>query len=224
MFSDPYDPIVYIVHVLLGFIAFFAGIVAIASRKGSRRHVLTGKVFAYLMLVVSITTLVFAMDKLLPLAVLLAVGVMYMVPSAINAFHQHRGYALIWDRVLIVIPLLIFTFAAMQAVRGLTNASLPALGPILMASTFGFLLIEDLLLFRKIERDRLFWVRRHMVRMILAFTFAAMAVLRIGIGVGLTLEQTVIYPILIAWCCIAYTYRKYSQRKESPVRTQTNTA
>lgn len=224
MFSDPYHPIVYVLHVALGFIAFFAGIVAISSRKGNQRHVLTGKVFSYLMVVVAITTLVFAVDKLLPLAVLLAVGVMYMVPSAVNAFHQDRQYAVIWDRILIVIPLLIFTFAAMQVIRSLTSAAAPLVGPMLMASTFAFLLVEDLLLFRKVERDRSFWIRRHMVRMILAFTFAAMAVLRIGIGVGLTLEQTVIYPILIAWCCIAYTYRKYGQQQDVPLGAQNKTA
>ncbi|MEX2495750.1 MAG: hypothetical protein WD448_06660 [Woeseia sp.] len=54
-----------------------------------------------------------------------------------------------------------------------------------------------------------FWIRRHLVRMILAFTIAVMAVVRIGLNFGLSLEASVVIPLGIAAACISWVYRRY---------------
>ncbi|SHE92092.1 hypothetical protein SAMN04487965_0951 [Microbulbifer donghaiensis] len=218
MIWEPFDPVSYFIHVVLGFIAFGAGIVALSTQKGTSIHIRAGKVFAYLMILVALSTFAFMAYKFLPLALVLSIAVIYLIPSAINAFRNGRKFAKLWDRLLIVIPFLLCVFASMQFVRFQSIDTAPRVGPILLAATFGFLFFQDLLLLRNRERERYYWIRRHMTRMILAFTFTAMAVVRLGINVGLTLEQTVIFPTLIAWLCIAYCYKKYSPEKLTPAR------
>ncbi|WP_237066077.1 hypothetical protein [Microbulbifer guangxiensis] len=210
MIWEPFDPFSYFIHVVLGFIAFAAGIVALSTKKGTTIHIQAGKIFSYLILIVAISTIVFLFHEFLPLVLVMIVATFYLVPSGINAIGNNAKHALLWDKLLTLIPLLLFIFTAMQFVRFLSIEGAPIAGPFLLASTFGFILYQDLALWKTRDRERFYWVRRHMIRMILAFTFAAMAVVRLGIDFGLTLEQTVIYPLLIAWVCIAYCYKKYS--------------
>lgn len=218
MIWEPFDPVSYFIHVVLGFIAFSAGIVALSTRKGTQIHIKAGKIFSYLMILVALSTFAFMAHEFLPLAVVLSIAVIYLVPSAINAFRNGRRFATLWDRSLIFIPFLLFVFATVQFVRFQSVDTAPKVGPILLAATFGFLFFQDLMLLRNRERERSYWIRRHMTRMILAFTFTAMAVVRLGINVGLTLEQTVIFPTLIAWLCIAYCYRKYPPENLKPAQ------
>ena len=216
MIWEPFDPFSYFIHVVLGFIGFTAGIVALSTKKGTAIHILAGKTFSYLMIVVSLSTIAFLFHEFLPLVLVMILAVLYLVPSAINSIRNDGKLAVLWDRLLISIPLLLFLFAAMQSIRFQFIDGAPTVGPILLASTFGFILYQDLTLWKNRDRDRIYWIRRHLARMILAFTFAAMAVVRLGIDLGLTLEQTVVYPMLIAWTCIAYCYRKYSPEKFEP--------
>lgn len=218
MIWDPFDPFSYFIHVVLGFIAFAAGITALVTKKGTPVHIKAGKVFSYLMILVALSTIVFMTHEFLPLAVVLTIAVLYLIPSAINAINNDAKAAALWDKLLTLIPLLLFIFTAMQFIRFLSIEGAPTAGPILLASTFGFILYQDLALWKNRNRESSYWIRRHMIRMILAFTFTAMAVVRLGINIGLTLEQTVIYPILIAWVCIAYCYKKYSPTKMEAAR------
>ncbi|KUJ84201.1 hypothetical protein AWR36_000340 [Microbulbifer flavimaris] len=218
MIWDPFDPFSYFIHVIFGTIAFAAGIAALATKKGTDLHIKAGKVFSYLMILVAISTVVFMTNDFLPLAVVMTVAVLYLIPSAINSINHDKKMAALWDKLLTLIPLLLFVFTAMQFIRFLAIEEAPTVGPILLASTFGFILYQDLALLKNRYRERSYWIRRHMIRMILAFTFTAMAVIRLGINIGLTLEQTVVYPILFAWICIAYCYKKYSPAKLEAAR------
>ena len=218
MIWEPFDPVSYFIHVVLGFTAFGAGIFALATKKGTQVHIKAGKIFAYLMIPVALSTIVFMSHEFLPLALLMSLAVLYFIPSAINAIRNAKKSAILWDSVLIIIPLALFLFSALQSVRVQFIESAPKLGPVLMAATFGFILIQDLALLKSRERDNSYWIRRHLTRMILAFTFTAMAVVRLGINIGLTLEQSVIYPTLAAWICIAYCYKKYSPEKLKPAQ------
>lgn len=218
MIWEPFDPFSYFIHVVLGSIAFTAGIVALSTKKGTPVHVTSGKVFSYLMILVAISTAIFMAYKFLPLALVMTVAVLYCIPSAINSINNDGRFAFLWDRLLVIIPLLLFLFTSIQFVRFLSIDGVPKAGPILPATTFGFILFQDLALWKNRDRERPFWIRRHMVRMILAFTFTAMAVVRLGINIGLNLEQTVVFPLLAAWTCIGYCYWKYAPGKLEAVQ------
>jgi uncharacterized membrane protein len=56
--------IVLVLHIVSGFLALGAGLMAILSKKGQRVHRLTGRMFFYLMLSVAFTALVLSVIKL----------------------------------------------------------------------------------------------------------------------------------------------------------------
>lgn len=209
MIWEPFDPVSYFIHVGLGVLALAAGLYALASSKGSANHKRAGRWFAYPMLLVALSTFVFMFYHFLPLAIVMALATLYCISSAIRAAGHTRYTRRIWDGFLLVIPLLLCVFAAMQCIRFAQIEGAPVVGPAILALTFGWLTLQDIALLNHKHLEANAWLRRHAVRMVLALTFAIMAVVRIGINFGLTLEQTVVIPLLVAFLICAYFYRRY---------------
>ncbi len=221
MIWEPYDLVSYFIHVIFGFVAFGAGILALISTKGSPVHVKAGKVFSYLMVAVALSTLIFMAYRFLPLAIVMAVAVLYFIPSAIFALRHKSANAQLVDRLLIAIPAVMFIFSCIQAVRFQFIEGGPKIGPAMMALTFGFILYQDIRVFNQRRHHGNFWIRRHLTRMVLAFTFAAMSVVRIGINFGLTFEQSTVFPLLVAWLVIIFYFKRYpSQGVEQNTATK----
>lgn len=61
-FADPHSPWVYVVHVCAGAIILALGLVAIASRKGSKAHISAGRAFVVLSVIAGVTALLFLGD------------------------------------------------------------------------------------------------------------------------------------------------------------------
>lgn len=209
MIWDPFDPVSYLVHVGLGFLALSAGLIALGSQKGSPLHKRAGRWFAYPMVIVALSTFIFMFYHFLPLAIVMALATLYCIPSALRAARYTEYTGRRWDGLLLTLPTLLCIFAALQAIRFSQIDGAPVLGPCVLALTFGCLAAQDILLLKRGALPHNGWVRRHLTRMVLAFTFAVMAVVRIGINFGLTLEQTVVGPLLVAALIIAYFYRRY---------------
>lgn len=55
--------------------------------------------------------------------------------------------------------------------------------------------------------------------MILAFTFAIMALVRIGLNFGLTIEMATVGPLTVAGIVIMWVYRLYPVPAASPSRS-----
>jgi len=186
-------------HVLFGVFAYGAGITALCVTKGSPKHVLAGRIFAIGMIVAALTSLVFALERPLPLLFVQAAAVLYLVPSAILALRDERAYAKPLQGVLLLIPLTICGFVTVRAVQVAGEvALLPMVGRILVATVFGGLAAQDLrwmILRRSNGNDP---IRRHLTRMILAFAFASMAVLREAVPFGLPFPVTVVLPLMVA--------------------------
>ncbi|MDJ0653840.1 MAG: hypothetical protein QNJ40_06795 [Xanthomonadales bacterium] len=198
-------------HVAVGSLALAGSALALGSSKGSSLHVRGGKLFAWMMLLVVLTTAVQMTFEFLPLAIIMCLAEAYLIPSAILAFHRDwAGFrAVSW--ALAVLAGLLCLFTLVQLVRLNLVGDTLFIGPGVLALMFGFLLYQDFGMLRNsADRSGNYWVRRHLIRMILAFTFAVMALIRIGIQVGLTLEQTVIYPLLAAAVTIFLVCRRYS--------------
>lgn len=104
---------------------------------------------------------------------------------------------------------LLFLFTIVQFVRFNLSGDRLSLGPGVLALMFGFLLVQDWRMLRSPPSQPNAWLRRHLTRMILAFTFAVMAFVRIGIDFGLSLEMSVITPLAIAAIAIGFVYRNY---------------
>ena len=198
-----------LLHTGIGTLGLLGGVVALLAAKGSRRHVLGGKVFAWSMAAIVITTMITMLDEFLPLAVVLAVAEVYLVPSALLSVNRERRDFRAWSWILMSIPGLLCLFAAVQFVRFSMASGTVLVGPLVLCFMFGFLFVQDWRMLANRPAHPNVWLRRHFVRMILAFTIAVMALVRIGLRFGLSLEASVVVPLAVATLAILWVYRRY---------------
>lgn len=197
------------IHVGLGFLALTGGLTALISTKGSRIHRRGGWVFAGLMLPVALTTLIMMFHELVPLAIVLATAEIYLVPAALLSINRNmRGFTAC-SMVLVALIAMLMLFVSFQFVRFSLLQSEIFFGPLVLAAMFGFLLVQDLHMLAVRPSEPNYWIRRHLVRMILAFTIAFMAIVRIGLPFGLSLEASVILPLAVAAAGILWAYRRF---------------
>ena len=201
------------VHVGIGTLGLFGGTIALLTVKGSRWHVRGGKVFAWSMAAVVVTTLVTMLDGFLPLAVVLALAEAYLVPSALLSVNRDGRHFRAWNAMLMSIPGLLCLFAALQFVRFSMASGTLLVGPLVLCLMFGFLFVQDWRMLANPPAHPNVWLRRHLVRMILAFTIAVMALVRIGLRFGLSLEASVVVPLAVAALAILWIYRRYPVTK-----------
>lgn len=198
-----------ILHVAFGSLAFLGGIVALVTKKGSTWHIRGGRLFAVMMGLVILTTIVQMFHEFLPLAIVMCLTVIYLVPSAILSVNRNAGWFRGYNISLLALLALLFLFTLVQFVRFNLGGDRLIIGPGVLAAMFGTLFVQDWRMLRSPPLHLNAWLRRHLTRMILAFTFAVMAFVRIGIDFGLSLEMSVILPLAIAAVAIALVYRNY---------------
>lgn len=198
-----------LLHTGIGTFGLLGGLVALLAVKGSRRHVLGGKVFAWSMAAIVVTTMLTMLDGFLPLAVVLALAEVYLVPSALLSVNRGRRDFRAWSIVLMGIPGLLCLFAGVQFVLANRASDTLLLGPLVLCVMFGFLFLQDWRMLANRPTHPNVWLRRHFVRMILAFTIAIMALVRIGLRFGLSLEASVVIPLAVATLAILWVYRRY---------------
>ena len=198
-----------LVHTGFGSLGLAGGLLALVTTKGSKRHVLGGHIFAWTSVGIVLSTLASMLHEFLPLAVVLALAMTYMVPSALLSLNRNFPYFRALNVVLMLLAGLLCAFALLQFVRVNFVLEQFFVGPLVLAVMFGFLFAQDWHMLRNRPTHRNYWIRRHLVRMILAFTVAVMALVRIGINFGLSLEASVVIPLAIAVPFIAWSYRRY---------------
>ena len=195
-----HDPIILFIHVLIGSIGLIGGITSLVTVKGGKPHKIGGWIFIFGMLVSVITTLRFMADEFLPLAVVMCIATIYLMGSSITAIRNNKKWARVIDFLLLLFPLALFIFPLMSIVRTLPGVSMVTVGQSTISLTFLYCLIEDIKYLRSIPLSRNVVIARHLFRMILAFTFGVMAVIRIGVKVDIIdLEYSVIIPLIFGF-------------------------
>lgn len=209
----PHDPVSFFGHIIVGTLAYSAGLVAFWSVKGSAAHINAGRVFAIGMVLASATALVFMLNRLLPLALVMAIATLYLVGTGVLAIRNDRPYAPWAERLAALAPLLLAFFVGMQALRAVERGPRFVAGPALLAAIFLGLFVADLrLAWRRFDNPRA-WRKRHLFRMVLAFGFATTAVLNINGGaLGIPLEYTVVVPMGLALIGGAYLVHAETRR------------
>lgn len=189
----------YFSHTIIGSIAFIGGITALSTKKGSKIHKTGGWIFFFGMLYAALSIIEFMIEELRPLAILLSVATIYFMVTSITALRHQKKYSKLVDTIFIIFPILMFAFTTLMFVAILPEISFGTLARFLFSFTFGLMLIRDIKRLRKMSKDHLFFIKRHAFRMIIAFGFAIMAVLRVGIKIDvIDLELTVVIPMLFA--------------------------
>ena len=195
------------VHTLLGSITLAGGLIALSVRKGSYLHVLGGRLFLFTMIPVVVTSAIMVFDEFLPLAVVLALAEVYLLPSAVLSIRRTTRYFLLWNGLLMSVAGLLLLFTIAQFIRIGFASGRFLLGPLAFAAMFGFLFANDWFMLRSRPQHENYWIRRHFVRMILALAIAIIAFAQIG--TGLAPEILVVLPLALAALAIILFSRRY---------------
>jgi len=207
----PYDPVSYFLHVGFGFLAVAGAITALSVRKGSPLHKKGGWVFVVPMVVAAVTALVFEVefDEPRPLVVIMSAATLYLLASSILSVRNSSPFAMIAEKLLVAVPLVLFALSVALLFRSIQSVSLANLpGPTLYAGVFLALVIGDIRLMLSRPKNRPRWIRRHLFRMLLAFAFAIRALFAIGIETGLPFEFVVTAPLVLALIATWYFFKK----------------
>lgn len=196
-------------HTVMGGLALMGGVIALSVIKGSKPHRLAGRVFVIGMLASSITTLVFMTHRFLPLAILMAAATVVLLFSSLAAIKNTAAKNSKSDIILTGILIVISLFPLMLVIRSIVTGNFSVFwGPLVLFLLFLWLLFEDWQYLKNPRPSRSYRIKRHLTRMILAFAFGVMALVRIGIKLGLSLELSVILPLFAALVLIVFFRRK----------------
>jgi uncharacterized membrane protein len=100
----PYSPIL-IVHICAGSVGLLSGTAAICFRKGSRRHVLAGRVFVASMLTMAVTAVYIAIVRHQPNNISGGILTFYLIGTAWLTARRRDGETSRFDWVVLLIPL-----------------------------------------------------------------------------------------------------------------------
>lgn len=148
--------IILFIHVLSGFLALGFGLLAIVSKKGRKTHVLTGRVFFYLMLSVAATAVVVSLFKLNLFLLLVAGFAFYQNVSGYRSVKNKgmRPNWIDWSATLIGL------------VTGIAMISTLDIVLIVFGSISLFLVITDFRLYYTVLKGKqlspLVWLSRHL--------------------------------------------------------------
>jgi hypothetical protein len=111
---------ILLLHIATGTVGMLSGFVAIAFRKGSRRHGIAGNVFVVSMLMLSASGAYMALMKFQPGNILGGVLTFYLVATAwLTAGRENRGTGIFdWIALLVV-----FSVAAVTTIWGIEAAT-----------------------------------------------------------------------------------------------------
>lgn len=200
-----FSQLIHVTHTIIGFLAFIGGIIALSTKKGSITHKIGGRIFALGMLYEALSTISFMFEEFLPLAILMSITTVYLIISSVAALWHRNKYVKGVNTILILVPLILCLFSTVQFVNILPELSLGTFSRLLFVITFGILLYQDASLLKSRPDKEEFYTKRHSFRMILAFGFALMAFLRIGIKFDLLgLAFTTSFPLLMSLIAAFY--------------------
>lgn len=217
--------LILILHVISGFLALACGGVAIFTKKGKGKHVFTGRIYYWSMIIVALTALYLSVVHSIPFLFLIAIFSYYLTWTGyknIRWKNKPLPSPVHWFDVAITHIVAVFGFI-MIALALLTwldihvNETISSLNIVLLVFGIGTVIFagEDLILFYKEEYGSKFlWMYLHIGRMLGAYiaTFTAFLVVN---------DQFFPSP-LIAWLgptvfgtpLIFYWIRKYRLKLE----------
>ncbi|MCB1583273.1 MAG: hypothetical protein KDI92_09435 [Xanthomonadales bacterium] len=161
-----------VIHVILGSLAFIVGAPALLAKKGSQLHIISGKVFFWLMTYSAVFTLMVSVMPfhISPSMFQISVMTLYFLIGGVRSLSFKRGnHYLLFDKAmtytLIVVsvylffhPIIIYgTYSPLRTVFGA------------LALLFG---LTDLWIFRNPQNLKKFWLFSHLSKMLAGYATA----------------------------------------------------
>ena len=208
--SAPFDPISYYVHIAIGVIGLVAAIIALSVRKGSRAHILAGRVFAISILVVSLTSVAMLMVRVAPPLIVSTAAAIYAIGTALLALKPSSSLVKVGEFALTGLQIaaaILFLSIAIPEVRA---GVVPAIGPIVILFIPIVLLIGDVNFHLNAKRRAQLRVRRHLSRMIWAFVISVRApIVEVNGSLHIPVPLILFVPLLVTPVIIWLVLRRY---------------
>lgn len=171
----PFDPFSYYIHIVIGFVGWIGALVALASRKGSRHHILGGRLFMVSTVVVSLTALMLLATRFAPPLFVAALTALYAIATAFLALKPGSQKVRRTEYGLFAFELAMLLLFMAMAIPNVMADNIPVMGPLVIAIIPIILLVGDISFFRNADRRPALRVRRHLARMIWALIISVRA-------------------------------------------------
>jgi hypothetical protein len=112
----PYSPIL-VVHICAGTLGLLSGTAAMSFRKGSRRHVLSGRVFVASMLTMGVVAVYLAITRHQPNNIGGGILTVYLIGTAWLTARRKDGETSRFDWVVLLIPLALGILTWMNGIK-----------------------------------------------------------------------------------------------------------
>lgn len=211
---SPYGPLAYYGHLLIGAVIVIAALSALFARKGSPRHIWSGRVFLVGLLFVSLTSISMLSNVFIPPLFMAVFTAIYAAGGAWLALRDATKRVKLTEWALLVFEIAGLCLFLSIAIPAAAAGTIPPFAPAVIAFIPLVLIAGDINWFLNQNRRRELRVRRHLARMVWAFVVVIRAPMVELAAAGLPISQplTIFGPILLALVLILYFQRKHGGR------------
>jgi len=207
------DSLSEVLHLVLGFGAAAAAVIALAVGKGSRLHKQAGWVFVAGMTVAAITAWQFMIARPLPLAMIQATMALYALGTAVLAINPHWRLARSGEWALFALICFVMLGVVATAVRLFLSGTPFFIAPMTFFLILAYFAVLDWRYLHAGEVARIDRVRRHALRMALAVSETVRApLLTFADELGLPFQAIVFGSFLL----VPLIFFSFAPRKKPP--------
>lgn len=170
---DPFHPVAYFLHSILGVAGLIGAIVALAVVKGTKPHILAGRTFALAVAVAAATAITFSFTDFAPMAIASAVMMFSLVGGAILAHRGKSSWVTAGESVTTLLMALVLLWLLYGLLLAVPLGGFLWIPPLFFAVFCAVFLVNDIRFVRQDDAGRQFRrLPRHVSRMAFAFALA----------------------------------------------------
>lgn len=170
---DPFHPVAYFLHTVLGVAGILCAIVALLVTKGSVAHRSAGVIFAIAATVAAATALAFSFSAFAPMAIASAAMSISAVGSALLALRRKSWSITTGEIAATLLMALVLAWLLYGAAMSASQGGLLWIPPVLLAAFPAGFLAKDIIFLKQDDASRRSKrLPRHLSRMSFAFTIA----------------------------------------------------
>jgi hypothetical protein len=141
---DPFHPLAYFLHTGLGVAGILGAIVAMAAVKGTKPHILAGRIFAVAAGVAAATAIAFSFTSFAPMAIASAVIMFSVVGSAILAHRRRSSWVTKGELLTTILMALALLWLLYGIALSVPQGGLLWIPPLVFAALCAAFLVNDI--------------------------------------------------------------------------------
>ena len=170
---DPFHPVAYFLHTALGVLGILGAIAALVMAKGSRLHILAGRIFSAAAAIAAVTAIAFSITSFAPLAIASAVLMLSVIGSALLAQRKESAWVVAGESVTTTLMAFVLLWLLYGVVQSIPQGGLLWTPPLVLAVVAAVFFVNDMRFIRQGDAGRAAnRLPRHVSRMAFAVAIA----------------------------------------------------